>query len=189
MGDISETTPELPYWQINIPPPLHTPLCPPFLTSLSPKDLSIISTPDTHYTLLTWPQVRAVITTNRLDLFQRRPSDLRRYLENNYHLRLRYGSVMNFVLDHRLHWSQPLVPKGKAFEVEDDVKVLWNDWPYGIDARIVHLVVWTKFVLDDDPATDDLTGEMRDMIEDFVRERFCDAAKGGLERDNVSFCR
>ena len=32
----------------------------------------------------------------------------------------------------------------------DDVKIIYNDWPYGIDKSIVHLCVWTKFPLDVD---------------------------------------
>ena len=32
----------------------------------------------------------------------------------------------------------------------DDVKIIFNDWPYGIDKSIVHLCVWTKFPLDVD---------------------------------------
>ncbi len=36
-------------------------------------------------------------------------------------------------------WGQP-----------DDIKIIYNDWPYGIDKSIVHLCVWTKFPLDVD---------------------------------------
>lgn len=32
----------------------------------------------------------------------------------------------------------------------DDIKIIYNDWPYGIDKSIVHLCVWTKFPLDVD---------------------------------------
>jgi hypothetical protein len=162
----------LPYWQINVPPSQRTASCPPFLASLSPKDLSIISTPDAHYHILTWPQVRAIISANQINRFQRIPSQLRRYLEYNHGLKARYGSVMEFVLTQRLGWSEPIVPAGKPFEKKEDVKILWNDWPYGIDERIVHLVVWTKFELEDDPKTDDLTGEARREIDAFVDETF-----------------
>ena len=54
----------------------------------------------------------------------------------------------------------------------DDIKILYNDWPYGIDEGIVHLVVWTKFVLEDDPETDDLTPEMRKDIDEYVDRTF-----------------
>jgi len=168
---MGSTTP-LPYWQINVPSHLHTQECPPFLINLNPKDLSIISTPDSQYPIQTWPEVRQIIADNRLDLFQRVPSELRRYFTYNYQLKQKYGSVMEFVLKERLGWTLPIKAEGKPFEDENDVKVLWNDWPYGIDEKIVHLVVWTKFELEDDPETDDLTDRARAEIEGFVEERF-----------------
>ena len=66
--------------------------------------------------------------------------------------------------------------------MSDDIKILYNDWPYGIDAKIVHLVVWTKFDLEDDPATDDLTPKARRDIDDFVDRTFCSK----LPSENVS---
>jgi len=56
----------------------------------------------------------------------------------------------------------------------DDYKFLYNDWPYGVDERIVHLVVWTKFDLTVDPTSPegDLTSEARAGIDRFVDEVF-----------------
>ena len=65
-----------------------------------------------------------------------------------------------------------MIAKGKPFECQEDVRVLWNDWPYGIDERIVHLVVWTKFELVDDPDTGNLTKEARAEIDGYVDEVF-----------------
>ena len=65
----------------------------------------------------------------------------------------------------------------------DDIKTLYNDWPYGLDEKIVHLVVWTKFDLKDDPATDDLTTQARREIDDYVNETFCKR----VSPENVSF--
>lgn len=64
----------------------------------------------------------------------------------------------------------------------DDIKTLYNDWPYGIDPRIVHLVVWTKFELESAPVTDenpngDLTPEFRKKISDYVDETFVSVCK------------
>ena len=76
-----------------------------------------------------------------------------------------------------------MVVKGnKPFEAAEDVKILRNDWPYGIDPRIVHLVVWTKFELVDDPATGYLTDAARAEIDEYVNKTF--AAVCGA--DNVS---
>ncbi|KAI0175591.1 hypothetical protein GGR52DRAFT_319046 [Hypoxylon sp. FL1284] len=162
----------LPYWQVNIPESDRTTKCPEFLANLTVKDVGIISTPDSEYHVATWPEVQNIVAENRLGAFQRFPSDLRRYLEYTWKLKRDYGSIMNFVLSQRLGWEAPVEPRGRPFEFEDDVKILCNDWPYGIDPRIVHLVVWTKFDLAEDPATGDLTDEARAEIEQYTQKTF-----------------
>ncbi|EKD13617.1 hypothetical protein MBM_08335 [Drepanopeziza brunnea f. sp. 'multigermtubi' MB_m1] len=108
------------------------------------EDILILSTPDSQYQRLTWPQVQSITASNALAAFQRVPSDLRRYLAYSHALRQTHGSVMNFVVRERLGWALPVVAEGGGggvapFEREGDVKILWNDWPYGVDERIVHL--------------------------------------------------
>jgi hypothetical protein len=60
--------------------------------------------------------------TNRIDLFQRVPSDLRRYLEYKAHIVAKYGSIMRFVVKERLRWgdghAEDLRPKGRPFEFD-----------------------------------------------------------------------
>lgn len=172
----------LPYWQVNVPESQREEKCPESIANLNEKDIGILSTPDADYRVLTWPEVQKIISDNRLDLFQRVPSDLRRYLEYNYMLKKKYGSVMNFVLTQRLGWEEPIKAQAKPFELDSDIKILWNDWPYGIDEKIVHLVVWTKFELEDDEKTGDLTDKARGEIEGFVGKTFGDK----VGRENVS---
>jgi hypothetical protein len=163
----------LPYWQVNVPPEHRTAECPECLRNLSAKDLGIISTPDSEFTVFRWPQVQQLVASNRIDLFQRMPSELRRYRAFIWKLNQEYGSVMSFILSERLHWSEPLVPTGPPFErPSEDMKILYNDWPYGIDSRIVHLVIWTKFELVEDPATGDLTDAARAEIDGYVEKTF-----------------
>ena len=169
---MGSTTKPVAYWNVNVPESEWTEECPDFLANLNTKDLGIISTPDNEYHIETWPEVVQKCKDNRLDLFQRVPSDLRRYLAYNWKLKQEYGSVMNFVLSQRLGWKEPIVSKGNPFQFDEDIKILWNDWPYGIDERIVHLVVWTKFDLEEDPTNGDLTDKARAEIDDFVHKFF-----------------
>ncbi len=163
----------LPYWQVNVPEDARTEECPEFLRNLSIKDIGVIGTPDSEYRAATWQEVQELVRDNRLDDFRRVPSELRRYLGYTWRLRRDYGSVMDFILTRRLRWEVPVVPRGKPFECEEeDIKVLRNDWPYGIDSRVVHLVVWTKFDLEEDPATTDLTDKARAEIEAYVQRKF-----------------
>ncbi|KAI6712568.1 hypothetical protein JHW43_004886, partial [Diplocarpon mali] len=182
MGSTTPKSEPLPYWQVNVPPAERETECPLFLQNLKAKDTVIISTPDSSYRTLTWAEVREIIANNALDVFQRIPSDLRRYFAYSYFLKQKYGSVMNFVVRERLGWREPIVAEGKPFQSEGDVKILWNDWPYGIDSKIVHLVVWTKFELEDNPMTDDLTDEARSELEEFVQKNFGDI----VGRENAS---
>jgi hypothetical protein len=77
---------------------------------------------------------------------------------------------MNFILLQRLRWLDP-TPSGAPFQNPEDIKVVYNDWPYGIDTRIVHLVVWIKFVLEED-STGHLSPESRQQVEDYVDQTF-----------------
>jgi hypothetical protein len=123
--------------------------------------------------------------TNRIDLLKRTPIELRRYLRYCYDIKKEYGSVLTFVQERRLFWKT-ITPSGDApFTNSDDYKVLFNDWPYAIEPDISHLVVWTKFLIEDDPATDDLTEKSREMLECFVRRTFCDQTTGAVPREHV----
>ncbi|KAK1782072.1 hypothetical protein QBC45DRAFT_319633 [Copromyces sp. CBS 386.78] len=187
----SPTPADQPYWQINAPPsspyhPSHPSFspecrCPPFLvkTLLSPKDLATISTPNHVYKRDTWPEVVQRVRENKLADFQRTPADMWRYLEFCWGIKQSYkGGVKEFILRERLKWDDGKKKKKKKGFYEGceerggDVSILWNDWPYGIDERIVHLVVWTKFELEDDPATGDLTEKARGEIDEYVRRTF-----------------
>ena len=102
-----------------------------------------------------------------------------------YDLKKSFASVLSFVQHERLRWDE-ITPSGKPpFTDPADYKILYNDWPYGIDTDIVHLVVWTKFLLEDDPMTDDLTPRARREIDEFVGKKFCDQSRGGLPKERV----
>lgn len=166
------TADPLPYWNYNIPQDKHTVECPDFLLNPSDKDRSILATPDSDYHISTWSEVRQIALSNRLELFRRVPSELRRYKEFIHGLIRSHGSVGSFILDERLGWSTPVTPRDGPFENDDDHRILCSDWPYGIDPRIVHLNVWTKFELEEDPVTGDLTDEARRQTEKFVTDTF-----------------
>lgn len=104
----------LPYWLVNVPLHQRPDTCPAFLLTVNDKDKGILSTPDSEYRRLTWLEVKDIIETNRIDLFRRVPSDLRRYLGYTAKLKKDYGSVMNFVMEKRLKWDD-LTPTGPPF--------------------------------------------------------------------------
>jgi hypothetical protein len=171
------------YWNTNLTAKEYTLDCPPYLQDIALKARLALSTRDADFHIQTWDEVREIVASNRIDKFQRMPSQLRAYLKYMWSLKKEHGSVMEFVKTQRLQWED-VVPSGKeAFSEPTDWKVLYNDWPYGIDPEIVHLVVWTKFALEDDPVTDDLTPRMRSAIERFVMKTFC--SEDGMERKSL----
>ena len=111
--------------------------------------------------------------------------ELRRYLKYCYELKKEYGSVLAFVQEKRLFWKSVTASGETPFTNPNDYKILFNDWPYAIEPDVSHLVVWTKFLIEDDPTTDDLSDKSREMLEDFVLKTFCDEAKGGVSREHV----
>ncbi|KHO00016.1 uncharacterized protein MAM_01939 [Metarhizium album ARSEF 1941] len=162
----------VPFWQVNCPRHELTPECPPFLAGLSEKDRRIVGTPDSAFRLLAWDEICSIIRENRLEAFQRIPSELRRYKAFAFKLAKQHGSIASFVLQERLRWQAPIHPRGSPFQYAEDVKILCNDWPYGLDKRVVHLVVWTKFELEINPTCGDLTDKARGEIDAFVSRTF-----------------
>lgn len=171
------------FWNANLPESKWTEKCPEFLLGQSQKTIGILSSKENEYHCLSWQESKDLVNTNRIDHFQRPPLALRRYLQYMFKLKRQYGSVLSFVQQERLHWDSISPSAEPLFTNPADYKILYNDWPYGIDRDITHLVVWTKFLLDDDPVTGFLTAEHNDLIDDFVQRTFC--TEDGISRENL----
>ncbi|KAL5459755.1 hypothetical protein PMIN07_005679 [Paraphaeosphaeria minitans] len=172
----------LPFWLVNVTRDQWPAECPDFLEELGDKDRRIIRTPDSEFKRLTWDEVKHLISIDRVDLFHRVPSELRRYRQFTHRLVKQYGSIMNFIVNERLQWKS-MSPRGRPFEYDEDVKILYNDWPYGIDDKTVHLVIWTKFELEDDPATGLSTPESHRQMDSYVQKTF----GGRLKPENFAW--
>lgn len=127
---------ELPFWLVNVPRDQWPSECPESLRDCSEKDKRIIGTPDEEYSVLTWDEVREIVSTvdapcqiseehtngpcldsNRVDKFHRLPSELRRYRQFTHRLEKDYGSIMNFIVNERLKWES-MEPKGEPFQFD-----------------------------------------------------------------------
>lgn len=121
-------------------------------------------------TPLTQPENNA--ERDKIDDFQRKPSELRRYRQFTYELVRDYGSITDFMQKQRLKWDLLDPEESTPFANPADLKILCNDWPYGVDERIAHLVVWVKFELPEDPETGRLYPHVRRQIDEYVKETF-----------------
>jgi len=118
-----------------------------------------------------------------LEILSRTPSDSARYIEWTKDISAAYGNITNYLCRERLRWT-PLASSTPStepifackstvpFADPDDFLILRNDWPYGLEADITHLVVWLKNRIATDSTTGDLTAKSRCMIEEFVRKTF-----------------
>ena len=96
--------------------------------------------------------------------------------------------MINFVIQERLHWrplelgtphSGPIfaVQNPTPFADPSDYLILPNDWPYGLDREISHLIVWLKTRLEVDSERGDLTSKARKQVNDFVDRQFVEPVK------------
>lgn len=97
--------------------------------------------------------------------------------------------MMSFIQTERLLWKTTTPSGDLPFTNHDDYKILFNDWPYAIEPDVSHLVVWTKFLIEDDPLTDDLTEKSRELLEDFVRRTFCRGSADAVPREHIVWFR
>ncbi|KAK5627682.1 hypothetical protein RRF57_003397 [Xylaria bambusicola] len=118
---------------------------------------------------------------NNLSVLKRKPSDLRRYMAWTAETKAHYGSMTNYLLNHRLPkaWgSPPFMPASSVpFDDPSDYSVLINDWPYGLTPDISHIVVWSRTIIDTEPETGDTTAESRQVIADFCEKILCGQAR------------
>jgi len=158
---------------------------PPF--ALTDLDRQVLAQTDEEFQKHSWEDIKRIIDTNALDAFKRTPSDLRRYIAWTRGVKAQYGTVTSYILANRLpeSWGQPPFTPASTIPFADssDYKVLINDWPYGTEPGIVHLVVWTRTPIATTPEKGDMTPESRVRIAKFVEEKFVkDLGPGGGDK-------
>lgn len=108
-----------------------------------------------------------------MGLLRRSPHDLRNYILWYSGVEKQYGSIGEFVRRERLKWEHPIVARDATlFNHPDDIKIIRNDWPYGLAEGITHLVIWSKVSIPIDPDTSLPTAEATATIATFLRRVF-----------------
>lgn len=150
---------------------------------LTAIDRELLSMRDSDFSPITWPQLKSYIYNHQLEQLKRYPSQLRLYMSWCRDIKEAYGSVTNFILQERVGWeplpsSQPdAAPKfaykdSVPFADRSDFKVLVNDWPYGFEDGITHIVVWLKTTVPAEPETGVITDDGARLVETFVDRYF-----------------
>lgn len=120
---------------------------------------------------------------NELEQLKRLPSDLHKYLRWSFKTKKAYGSITNFVVQERLAWTaryvdQPVTAhsfthhSSVPFEDSRDYAILLNDWPYGFEPGIKHILVWSRTPIAVDATRGDVTTDSKRIIEAFVERQF-----------------
>ncbi|KAK7193615.1 5-oxoprolinase [Paraphaeosphaeria sporulosa] len=165
---------------------------PPF--ALTAVDWHQLSITDDQFTPHTWENVHHLISTGQLDELKRWPSFLKAYLAWTAHIKAKYGSATQYILQQRLFW-EPLNTTGSfKFELVNetpfadsaDYKIIKNDWTYAVTEGISHIVVWSKKPLPVDEVGA-LTHEGRRLVEEFVKREFRDKAGEEVEGTKVQW--
>ena len=165
---------------------------PPF--ALTPVDWHQLSITDADFTPHTWDNIRHLISTGQLDELKRWPSFLKAYLAWTAHIKAKYGSATQYILQQRLLW-EPLNTTGSfKFELANDTpfadprdyKIIKNDWTYAVTEGISHIVVWSKKPLPVDHLGA-LTQEGRAIVEEFVKREFRDKSGEDIEGTKVQW--
>jgi hypothetical protein len=114
---------------------------------------------------------------------------LHKYLRWSFKTKKAYGSITNFVVQERLAWTprdvdQPVSAhsfthhSSVPFADRRDYAILLNDWPYGFESGIKHILVWSRTPIAVDDVRGDVTAESKRIIEEFVERQFvCALAK------------
>ncbi|KAI9167424.1 N-acetylglucosamine-induced protein 1 [Paramyrothecium foliicola] len=154
---------------------------------LTEVDKWVLSQTDEEFQKHGWEELKTIIATNNLSVLKRKPSDLRRYIKWTTEIKAEYGSMTQYILAKRLpsSWGWPpfSVASSIAFADPTDYHVLLNDWPYGLEPNITHLVVWSRTGIPVDNVNGDLTPESRALVDSFVKRYFVDVlGQGGEDR-------
>lgn len=162
---------------------------------LSDTDRYNLSITDNDFQPHTWENLKQTIAENRLETLRRWPSDLKRYIAWSAKTKAEYGTIMAYIMKERLKWTPIGTPEtGLGFDYEspvpfenpNDYKTMPNDWPYGLDKEIVHLIVWLKNRLEVQPPLGDLTPRARAQVNVFVDKEFArPIAELTGEEDNI----
>ena len=155
----------------------------------------IIGTKNFHFSVFpplpNWIPIH-YLARNELSKIQRERTCLSQYRQWAAEIREQYGSMTDYLLSNRLpkSWGRPPFSPAlsRPFEDPSDFRVLLNDWPYGLDSNITHIIVWSRTPIATQFADGDMTSSGRSSIEAFVQRYFVDRLPG-RSRDQVLWFR
>lgn len=137
----------------------------------------------------TWPEVREIVKSNKLENFARSKESTERYHRFKQELREKGITIFKYLLTHQLNWYKPEDNAGKSiteieddsqiviqlegttmFENDQDWKILFNHFPYHFEEDVTHLCIWSKVPIPADPNSPfgDISPQTRRQVDQFL---------------------
>lgn len=123
----------------------------------------------------------------------RSPTQLAEYRHFRETLTAQGGDFFEQVLT-KLEWTQSDINTARASHRDlltstEDIALRVNDFPYYIEADIVHLVVWSKLniPIDETSKSGDMTPAARDRINQWIEQCFVTNMAFGIPRQNITW--
>ncbi|KAF6755892.1 hypothetical protein DFP72DRAFT_895501, partial [Ephemerocybe angulata] len=125
-----------------------------------------------HYPAkFTWQHMKTFVNSGDLGLLKRDKALQKRYDDWAVGIREQYGSIVNYLVNHRLQWGKRDTLSLLPSSLEDDprfyassdssgatsppayfsvdtppeyISIIQNDWPYSVPTEAEHTLIWTK---------------------------------------------
>ncbi|KAK0188092.1 hypothetical protein F5146DRAFT_1207953 [Armillaria mellea] len=108
----------------------------------------------------TWNQLKTFVNSGDLGLLKRDKKLQERYQHWATSIKLKYGSIVNYLLNFRLQWGQPDTLSLLTSALDDKsldappyfttdippeyISIIQNDWPYSVPSDVEHALIWTR---------------------------------------------
>ncbi|KAI3405465.2 hypothetical protein KGF56_001735 [Candida oxycetoniae] len=154
-----------------------------------------------HGKPFSWCDIEYITNSNQLEIFARSQEQTSEYHSFKQMLKDRNISINEYILKHELQWNsvdlrcqKQVVPQEYSisypqdliFFNRDDIKILFNKFPYYFDTNIVHLCIWSKLKIPNDvnSLVGDISKLTRKIINRYLEKLF---TKRGISMDQVKW--
>ena len=151
----------------------------------------------------TWSQIQQIVNANQLESFARSEEQYNSYQNFKHDLSTNGITINDHVLKDELQWkpndirhqsSTPSPPEYSTSQPQDlifynpdDIKIIYNKFPYYFEDSVVHLCIWSKLTIPNDvnSTVGDISPLTKQIIERYLQKTFID--KGISKQDLVWF--
>ncbi|CAD1810017.1 N-acetylglucosamine-induced protein 1 [Candida parapsilosis] len=151
----------------------------------------------------TWAQIQQIVKSNKLELFARSEEQFRNYYQFKNNLSLKSIALNDYVLNEELEWKQDDIrsqtilksqeystsqPQDLILYNDDDVKIIYNKFPYYFEDSVVHLCIWSKLTIPNDvnSPVGDISPLTKRIIERYLQKTFIEK---GVSPDDILWFR